>query len=166
MPSKNSINRPKLTSNLNRRAQKAGIKRSQREQNGQFQPARSSEQSKSGEIKSVALDLYFKDKADDVVIGPKVTRNTLSKKRAKKIERNLKYAQQRKNEDRLLTDLHAKLENEMDVDVVSKKVKNEKNSKLSMVKKAMWNVLEDAQSQQELPLTTGQGTTLGGAWFP
>ncbi|CAL9731844.1 ribosome biogenesis protein Alb1p [Monosporozyma unispora] len=160
MPSKNSINRPKLVTNLKNKAQKAGLKRSRRDQRGDFQPARSSETSKSGEIKSVALDLYFQDEKT----GGSITNKTLSKKRAKKIERNLKYAQQRK----LLTDLQAKVENDMDVDTaLVKKVKETKDSKLSMIKKAMWNVLDDTQSQQNLPLSSsGQGTTLGGAWFP
>lgn len=190
MPSKNSINRPKLTTNLKSKAQRAGLKRSQREQRGDFKPARSSEQSKSGEIKSVALDLYFQNEegkgrgdgdgngsGDMVVIhnGP-ITRNTLSKKRAKKIERNLKYAQQRKKELQILTDLQAKKENDMDLDLDSidsgdngknNKGKALKKSKLSLIKDAMWNILEDTQSIQNLSLSTsGQGTTLGGAWFP
>lgn len=162
MPSKNSINRPKLVTNLKNRAQKAGLKRSRRDQRGEFQPARSSEDSRSGEIKSVALDLYFQNEKT----GGSITNKTLSKKRSQKIERNLKYAQQRK----LLTDLQAKSENDMDVDssasALVKKVKESKTNKLSMIKKAMWNVLDDTQSQT-LPLSSsGQGTTLGGAWFP
>ncbi|KAK5782271.1 Alb1p PWA37_005268 [Arxiozyma heterogenica] len=180
MPSKNSINRPKLTTNLKSKAQKAGLKRSQREQRGDFKPARSSEQSKSGEIKSVALDLYFqnekgKNDSDVVVKNGPITRKTLSKKRAKKIERNLKYAQQRKKELQILTDLQAKKDNEMDLDLDSIRNNNSnrnknkilKKSKLSLIKDAMWNVLEDTQSIGNLSLSTsGQGTTLGGAWFP
>ena len=173
MPSKNSINRPKLTTNLKSKAQRAGLKRSQREQRGDFKPARSSEHSKSGEIRSVALDLYFQNEegsGDSVVEGP-ITRKTLSKKRAKKIERNLKYAQQRKKELQILTDLQARKDNEMDLDVdlsgTSNKKKDSKRSKLSVIKDAMWNVIEDTQSIQNLSLSTsGQGTTLGGAWFP
>lgn len=173
MPSKNSINRPKLTTNLKSKAQKAGLKRSQRDQRGDFQPARSSDNSKSGEIKSVALDLYFNEKNRDTGNG-NITRKTLSKKRAQKIERNLKYAQQRKvQENKLLTDLQAKMEatGDMDVDISTAKGKKDtkKNtSKLELIKKAMWNVIEDTQSASNLNnlTTNGQGTTLGGAWFP
>lgn len=162
MPSKNSVNRPKLTVNLNKRSQQLGLKRAQRERAGLLQPARSSVNSKSGEIKSVALDLYFQDK-DNVEPMSKVTTKTLSKKRAKKIERNIKYAEQRK----LLTDVQAKLENnDMEVDSKKhdKKIVKEQSS-LTKVKNALWNILEDKASQG-LVLGSGQGTTLGGAFFP
>ncbi|CCK73592.1 Alb1p NDAI_0G06090 [Naumovozyma dairenensis CBS 421] len=181
MPSKNSINRPKLTVNLHRKAQKAGKKRAARERAGHYKPARSADASKSGEIKSVALDLYFNDKdktgqastnTSTLASGNgSVTTKTLSKKRAKKIERSLRYAEQRK----LLIDLQAKLENgnddtAMDVDggEVVKRVRENKKEKsaLTQMKEALWNVLDDASSSQGLVIGSGQGTTLGGPFFP
>lgn len=176
MPSKNSINRPKLTSNLNHRVHSLGKKRAHRERAGLLQPARSSVNSRSGEIKSVALDLYFQNKKDEgqtstAVTLPtapshpaSVTTRTLSKKRAKKIERNLKYAAQRK----LLVDASAEVEDGMDIDLDStKKVKeNErKKSSLTLVKEALWNVIDDTSSHGLL-IENGQGTTLGGPFFP
>lgn len=167
MPSKNSINRPKLTTNVRSKQQKLAKKRAQRERAGHFNPSRSAEGSKSGEIRSVPLELYFnKDSASS---GNKITTKSLSKKRAKKIERNLKYADQRK----LLTDVQAKLEeNDMDMDhnkaLVRKQdiniTKISKNN-MSLVREALWKVIEDT-SAQGLVIENGNGTTLGGPFFP
>lgn len=168
MPSKNSVNRPKLTVNLNKKSQKYGLKRARRERSGAFQPSRSSENSKSGEVKSVALDLFFANKKNEkpVATGNNVTTRTLSKKRFKKIQRNLKYAEQRK----LLVDLQSKHDEEMDMDMESTSGKNKKGNgkektSLAKMKDALWEVLEDA-STQPLTLSNGQGTTLGGPVFP
>ncbi len=175
MPSKNSINRPKLTSNLHHKVHSLNKKRAQRERAGLLKPARSSVNSKSGEIKSVALDLYFQNKKNESQNSTAVTlqnassspasitTRTLSKKRAKKIERNLKYATQRK----LLVDASAKLEDEMEIDLDGgKKVKeNEKKSTLTLVKEALWSVIDDTASQG-LIIENRQGTTLGGPFFP
>lgn len=163
MPSKNSINRPKLTTNLNRKTQSLARKRDQRERAGLLQPARSSENSKSGQVKSVPLELYFQEKEGQ---GAKqgLTTKTLSKKRAKKIERNLKYAEQRK----LLAELQDKVENEdgMDVDVQTGKSqkREQKKSSLAKMKDALWRVIDDSSSEG-LVLSKGQGTTLGGPVF-
>ncbi|QLQ78556.1 hypothetical protein HG537_0A08030 [Torulaspora globosa] len=158
MPSKNSINRPKLTPNLNRKNQSLARKRDQRERAGLLQPARSSENSKSGQVKSVPLELYFQGKTGQDGV---LTTKTLSKKRAKKIERNLKYAEQRK----LLAELQDKVENEdgMEVDVPAGKTqkREEKKSSLTKMKDALWKVLDDSSSEGFV-LTKGQGTTLGG----
>lgn len=175
MPSKNSINRPKLTSNLHHKVHSLNKKRAQRERAGLLKPARSSVNSKSGEIKSVALDLYFQNKKNESQNSTAVTlqnassspasitTRTLSKKRAKKIERNLKYATQRK----LLVDASAKLEDEMEIDLDGgKKVKeNEKKSSLTLVKEALSSVIDDTASQG-LIIENRQGTTLGGPFFP
>ncbi|CAB4255147.1 similar to Saccharomyces cerevisiae YJL122W ALB1 Shuttling pre-60S factor [Maudiozyma barnettii] len=176
MPSKNSINRPKLTTNVRSKQHKLARKRDQRERAGHFNQARSAEGSRSGEAKSVALDIYF-GKEDATTSKDQshrggLTNKTLSKKRAQKIERNLKYAQQR----RLLTDVQADLENKddtMNVDGGNKSLlrkqeieqsKNKKNN-MSLIREALWNAIEDTQSQG-LTLATGQGTTLGGPFFP
>ena len=150
MPSKNSINRPKLTVNVARKTQSLAHKRDQRERAGLLKPARSSEKSKSGQIKSVPLDLYFQEKEG------KVSGNGLTK-RAKKIERNIKYAEQRK----LLAELQDKVVNEdgMEVDLPAKTKKKEE--KKSTLKDALWKILDDTSSQG-LVISNGQGTTLGG----
>lgn len=162
MPSKNSINRPKLTKNVQHRQQRNNAKRLARERKGELQPTRSSEDSKSGEIKSVALDIYFNSSnKDKSTIGSGVVTNkTLSKKRAKKIERNLKYAQQRK----LINDIN--LTNDIDLDIDEDEVKHKKINNLTKVKDAMWNIIEDTNSTGLLLINNGQGTTLGSATFP
>lgn len=156
MPSKNSINRPKLTVNLARKTQSLAHKRDQRERAGLLKPARSSENSKSGQIKSVPLDLYFQGKEGKVAASG-ITTKTLSKKRAKKIERNIKYAEQRK----LLAELQDKAlnEDEMDLDLPASSKKTEER-KITM-KDALWKILDDTSSQG-LVISNGQGTTLGG----
>lgn len=156
MPSKNSINRPKLTVNVARKTQSLAHKRDQRERAGLLKPARSSEKSKSGQIKSVPLDLYFQGK-EGKVSGNGLTTKTLSKKRAKKIERNIKYAEQRK----LLAELQDKVVNEdgMEVDLPPKTKKKEE--KKNTLKDALWKILDDTSSQG-LVISNGQGTTLGG----
>ena len=162
MPSRNSINRPKLTVNLNRKNSSISKKRDQRERAGLLQPARSSADSKSGKVKSVPLDLYFEGQKDDHASAKGITNKTLSKKRAKKIERNIKYAQQR----RLLTDATAKLEADMEIDIDQKKTKDAKpKTALEQVKEALWNAVEDT-SNSGLIIENGQGTVLGGPYFP
>ncbi|KAL3230738.1 Ribosome biogenesis protein ALB1 [Nakaseomyces bracarensis] len=163
MPSRNSINRPKLTVNLNRKNTSIGKRRDQREKAGLLQPARSSADSKSGKVKSVPIELYFEGASDDYARSKGITTKTLSKKRAKKIERNLKYAQQRK----LLTDATAQVEEGMDIDIDAKKKQKEEEKKtaLGRVKDALWNAIGDA-TNAGLVLENGQGTTLGGPFFP
>ncbi|BAP72768.1 ribosome biogenesis protein ALB1 [Kluyveromyces marxianus] len=160
MPSKNSINRPKQKVNLNRKIHQRAAKRDAMERKGLLAPARSSELSKSGQLKSVPLDLY---KGERLSQGPTTT-HTLSKKRAKKIERNLKYVEQRK----LLLDLQSQSEQNggMQIDAVSstKKEKVAKKGQLEKMREAISGVLEDIQSQG-LTLHTEAGTTLGGQYF-
>lgn len=179
MPSKNSINRPKLTTNVRSKQQTLARKRDARERKGHFTLARSEEGSRSGEAKSAPVDLYFGRESPATRRAQPgrggLTTKTLSKKRAKKIERNLKYAAQR----RLLTDVQANAEgaddDEMSVDAtgqakaIARKQdiaakKASKNSG-SLVREALWKAIEDAGSQG-LTLQTGNGTTLGGPFFP
>lgn len=153
-----------MTVNVHRKVHSLAKKRDQRERAGLLKPARSSDSSKSGHIKSVPLDLYFEGKEGKVNSSP-LTTKTISKKRAKKIERNLKYAEQR----RLLADIQAKVENEdgMELDVQSA-VNTEKDGKkgpLTKMKDALWSIINDTSSQG-LILENGQGTTLGGPFFP
>lgn len=164
MPSKNSINRPKLTKNVQHRQQRNNAKRLARERKGELQPLRSSDDSKSGEIKSVALDIYFNSNNNDkTTIGSGVVTNkTLSKKRAKKIERNLKYAQQRK----LINDVNLDKEVDLIGDENMEGGKNKKINNLTKVKDAMWNIIDDSNSTGLMLISNGQGTTLGSAGFP
>ncbi|CCE61791.1 hypothetical protein TPHA_0B01190 [Tetrapisispora phaffii CBS 4417] len=171
MASKNSVNKPKLTVNVSKRNQHKANKRAQMEKNGEFQPSRSSGNFVSNQVKSIPVQLYFKDESSlnssNSNLSSATTTKTLSKKRAKKIARNLKYVQQRK----LLVDVQAKHENDMaiDADSVAKVERQKGNGKektvLARMKDALWNVLEDSSSQP-LVLATGQGTTLGGPSFP
>lgn len=159
MPSKNSINRPKQKVNLNRKSQQRAAKRESMEKRGLLAPARSSESSKSGRVKSVPYDIY---KGEVTNSGP-LTTQTLSKKRAKKIERNLKYAEER----RLLVDLQSQSDQNggMELELnVAKKEKEVKKGQLEKVREAITTVLEDIQSQG-LSLQTDSGTTLGGQYF-
>lgn len=129
------------------------------ERKGLLAPARSSSSSKSGQLKSVPLDLY---RGENLGSGA-LTTKTLSRKRAKKIERNLKYVEQRK----LLVDLQSKTEEDGDMQVdmpVVKKEKETKKGQLEKMREAISTVLEDIQSQG-LTLQTGAGTTLGGQHF-
>ncbi|RKP32309.1 ribosomal pre-60S maturation factor [Metschnikowia bicuspidata] len=91
--------------------------------------------------------------------GPKLTRTVLSGKKARKIERTLRYAAQRKQQK---LNAETAAEDGMDVDAEDiakrqKKVKPE--TKLDKVKKALWTALENASS--ETLQATGEGTTLG-----
>ncbi|SCU99795.1 LAME_0G05556g1_1 [Lachancea meyersii CBS 8951] len=157
MPSRNSINRPKQQVNLNRKVHSLAKKRDAMDRAGLLKPARSSEQSKSGLAKSIPMDLY---KGEKLSAGP-LTTKTLSKKRAKKIERNMKYAEQRK----LLVDVQKKAEDSMDLDVESKKQASAPKGQLERVKTALFKAVEDTASSG-LVLEAGAGTTLGGPFFP
>ncbi|GAV53643.1 hypothetical protein ZYGR_0AK01450 [Zygosaccharomyces rouxii] len=153
MPPKNSVNKPKLTENLRHKNHALARKRADRERRGLINPPRSHEDSKSGQAKSEAVDLYLKGAPQ----GSAITTKTLSKKRQQKIERNMKYAEKRK----LLTDVQAKMEDEMDVEDENDAKEESKRS----VKDAFWSALEDTQSSANL-CQGGQGTTLGGPIYP
>ncbi|SCU87710.1 LADA_0E05688g1_1 [Lachancea dasiensis] len=158
MPSKNSINRPKQQINLTRKSRSLAKKRDAMDKAGLLRPARSAESSKSGLAKSVPLDLY---KGEGLTAGP-LTTKTLSKKRAKKIERNLKYAEQRK----LLVDVQKNMEDGMELDSVSAaETAPAAKSNLERVKAAFFQAMEDTTSHA-LTLEPGSGTTLGGPFFP
>ncbi|AMD19114.1 HBR213Cp [Eremothecium sinecaudum] len=162
MPSKNSINRPKQKINLNRKIQKNAAKRNARERAGLLAPPRSSPDSMSGQVKSIPWELYKGSKLES---GPTTTK-TLSKKRAKKIERNLRYNEQRK----LLIEVQAAKESGMEIDMETSLVssrsrkKEAKQGLLEKTKASIWSVLEDTTTQ-ELPLQTGAGTILGSKYF-
>ncbi|KAL6948923.1 hypothetical protein ACO0QE_001402 [Hanseniaspora vineae] len=167
MPSKNSINRPKDTTHQARKLRQLSKKRQQREQKGLFAPSRSSDSSKSGQAYSESYDLYKGEYSRDA--GNAVTNKTLSKKRAQKIERNLRYAEQRK----LMIDLEKNAEESgMAVDSVNSssssalaKQNKKKESELERIRSSMWEAIEE-QKSTGLLLQNGTGTTLGGQYFP
>lgn len=158
MPSKNSINKPKQGINKNKKSASLAKKRSARIRSGLVAPPRSSSLSTSGQPRSTAIALYNGEQ-----VSTRLTTMTLSKKRAQKIERNKRYIEKRKLEEKILIDVTSKLEESMDVDVeLPKKVK--KASKIDQVKQALLSVVEDKTSDNFI-LQTGEGTTLGSQTF-
>lgn len=185
MPSRNSINRPKLTVSLNRKNKHLAAKRLRRERAGEFSPARSSSQSKSGKIRSVPLELYFAQQGQDADGNgnvPVLTRKKLSKKKAQKIARDLRHIQRQQEREKKSLSGDASVPNtdDMNVDagVSSSKsmqrkmdIANAKMSKnkLSLIKNALWKALETNNNNNTpngLIVVGGQGTTLGGPFFP
>lgn len=177
MPSKNSINRPKLTVSLNRKNKHLAAKRLRRERAGEFSPARSSSQSKSGKIRSVPLELYFAQQgeaASDDKNVPVLTRKKLSKKKAQKIARDLRHIQrQQERQRKLLTNGGGDDDMSVDAGGSSKSMQRKMDianakmnkNKLSLIKNALWKALEN-NTPNGLIVVGGQGTTLGGPFFP
>ncbi|CCK72338.1 Alb1p KNAG_0J02590 [Huiozyma naganishii CBS 8797] len=152
MPSKNSVNRPKLTANLRRRAQKLGQKRARRTAQGHFALGR---EDALGAGKSAPLDVYFGrvgvqgSHAEGSKDG-RVTSRTLSGKRLRKIERNLRYAKKRQGKEQKQAP-----------------PASAPAGPLTALRNALWSVLGDSPSAGLIIDTTGNaGTTLGGAYFP
>lgn len=148
MPSKNSFNKPK---NQILRAQKAkNASRSQKVHT--YIP------------KPTSSELYKKAKIDKVsaVTNKKksLTTETLSNKKLKKIERNLKHLKNNGIESKILIELEAQKQSEIDVDeqLVSK-VQTLKDQS-SFVRDALWSVIDDADNSVHME-TNGDGTTLG-----
>lgn len=161
MPSKNSINRPKQKIGLNRKIHKNAAKRNARERAGLLAPPRSNLHSMSGQIKSIPLELFKGTRLEKGTI----TTKTLSKKCAKKIERNLKYNQQRK----ILAQIQAGINLGMEIDIKSEPVNGEsidgqKGGDLQKVKASFWKALEGSRTRH-LNLQVGNGTILGNKFF-
>jgi ribosome biogenesis protein ALB1 len=154
MPSRNSINKPKDTINQAKKRASLAKKRAERIRKGLVAPSRSSESSTSGLPKSTSLALYTGGKQ-----AGRLTTQTLSNKRLKKIERNKKYVAKRK--EQLMIDVQAKAE-EMDVDGQEEE---KPNSKINSVKDALWSVIEDRATSEFTVDSTSEGTTLGGPSF-
>ncbi|GMG33536.1 unnamed protein product [Ambrosiozyma monospora] len=158
MPSKNSVNKPKDNLNRQRKSKSLGRKKVLR---GSITKTRSVSTEPTAASTSSAVALYT---GAVQPTGP-VTSNTLSKKRAKKIERNKKYAKARKfNSDQLLVDLQAKEEMDIDDDN-EEEVKEVKKQSETFVREALWTVIEDAAAGSFQIDVSGEGTTLGGPVF-
>ncbi|GME97947.1 hypothetical protein B5S28_g3025 [[Candida] boidinii] len=163
MPSRNSVNRPKDNLNRIRKAQNLAKKRVRR-----GTTPRSTERT-SVVLPSTSIALYTGGDSSDSSIG--ITNKTISKKTAKKIERNRKYAILRnggKNAKKLLIDIQAKKESSMDIDGTeesSNANSNSKRSKSDLVREALWSVIEDVATNNYNVDVNGEGTTLGGPFF-
>ncbi|TID22555.1 hypothetical protein CANINC_003330 [Pichia inconspicua] len=141
MPSKNSINKPKITAKHQRKSILASKKRQNR-----ARQAVTVIKSSSGSTEIVPIS------SGGGVIANKI----LSNKKAKKLERNFKYAQMRKQEGRKKnTDIVMNEQNIADV-----------KEKENIYRKALWDVVESSKvNGVPLALPSGEGTTLGSASF-
>ncbi|CCH61052.1 hypothetical protein TBLA_0D05600 [Henningerozyma blattae CBS 6284] len=163
MPSKNSVNRRKYTTTTARKQRKNASKRLEKERLGLIKPARSARDAKFDLKKSVPLDLYFNGKDSDNNQGVMTTKS-LSKKRTKKIERMLNYVKQRKDRESRTEDG----DEDMDVDQ-TKRQRPTKETSFGRMKNLLWDVVVDQNGAEVMSFNvtpTGDGTTLGGPFFP
>lgn len=161
MPSRNSINKPKGKMHRAQHATAISKKRTARAKSAV--PTRSSAGRYNTETAprptdSQALALYNGGVTSK---GSGVTTQSLSKKRAKKIERNSRYVAKRNQE--LAIDLAAQNDG-MDVEIesASKRVKAKKPAtQLEKVKEALWAAVDDSAAGDFGLDVLGDGTTLG-----
>lgn len=152
MPSRNLVNKPKNKIHRAHHSKQLSKKRAARA--SLILPTRSSK----GRYDTNTLPRPTDSKAVALYNGSMplpslgVTTNTLSAKRARKIERNNRYIAKRNQ-----TNLG------MDVDMEgTKRVKDVKEpSQLDKVKEALWAVVEDTDSVGMKMQVTGEGTTIG-----
>ncbi|SGZ53238.1 CIC11C00000003647 [Sungouiella intermedia] len=160
MPSRNSINKPK--GKIHRAQHGAAISKKRAARSKAALPTRSSAGRYNTETAprptdSHALALYS---GSGPSLGSGVTTKSLSKKRAKKIERNSRYVAKRN--EQLSIDLAAKEEGmDVDMDGESKRVRNKKpQTQLEKVKEALWAAVDDVSGAFEVDVL-GEGTTIG-----
>lgn len=145
MPSKNSINKPKDNMIRQRKSHLA----SKRRQNRTRQSVTMIKTSK-GTTAIVPLS----------TAGGVIANTIISNKKAKKMERNLKYAQLRRDGA-----INKKKNEDVDM-VVDEQSSNGKGGKESVVRTALWSLVETARvSGVPLSVPVGEGTTLGGPAF-
>lgn len=141
MPSKNSINKPKITAKHQRKSILASKKRQRR-----ARQAVTVIKSSSGSTEIVPISTG----------GGVLANKVLSNKKAKKLERNLKYAQLRNQEGK---------KKNVDIEMNEQNLANVKE-KENIYRKALWEVVENSKSNGLLlALPSGEGTTLGSASF-
>ncbi|ODQ45878.1 hypothetical protein PICMEDRAFT_17141 [Pichia membranifaciens NRRL Y-2026] len=150
MPSKNSINKPKDNMIRQRKSLGASKRRQRRSQQSVTMI-----QTSNGSTAVVPV----------VTVGGVITNRVISNKKARKVERNLKYAQLRRDGA-----VHAKRSSGGDVEMADEgaAARSGKTSgaKESAVRKALWTVVEDAKvSGVPVAVAAGEGTTLGGPSF-
>lgn len=149
MPSKNSINKPKDNLIRQRKSHLASKRRQRRAQ------------------QSVTVIKTSQGTTAIVPItnnrGGVIANTIISKKKAKKMERNLKYAEMRRNnkintQSKGDTDVDMKIDTDVEV--------NNKGGKESAIRKALWTIVENEKvSGVPLAIVVGEGTTLGGPSF-
>lgn len=161
MPSRNSVNRPKGKIQTAHRSNVISKRKARRSHS--IVPTRSSsgrynKDTAPRPTDSKALALYSGGLATR---GSGVTTNSLSKKRAQKIERNKRYIAKRN--EQLNIDLAAGEEGmDVDMETQAKRVKVQKpQSNLDKVKEALWAAVEDSASGDMGLTVSGEGTTIG-----
>lgn len=164
MPSIHSVNRPKDKQIRSKHAYSLGRKRAARSS----LPAQtikidgvSDSNTKPGNLKSPALALYSGNASSTTA----VTRQKLSKKRAKKIARNQKYSEKNKQERE--SDVTKPREDVMDIedDSVSTEQQKRNESRLQRIKAIFWTALRAKANESQEESIQGEGTTLGVAAF-
>lgn len=138
MPSKNSINKPKANLTRQRKSHKAAKKRVNKVHQ-QYTVAKSSK----GINEIIPIN-----KAGGVLAN-----TIISNKKAKKLERNLKYAQLR----------DGKKEKKSDDDMM---IDEETKAKGNKVREALWELVENVKvNGVQFSTVAGEGTTIGSAEF-
>ncbi|QRG37702.1 hypothetical protein FDK38_002081 [Candidozyma auris] len=164
MPSRNAVNKPKNKIHRAHHAQQLAKKRAARAATAL--PTRSShgrynKNTVPRPTDSKAVALYT---GEGPTPSSGVTTNTLSGKRAKKLERNSRYIAKRN--EQLSIDLQAK--EDMDIEMgdgesrIPRKKKHEKEpTHLDKVKQALWAVIDDTDAVGMNLNVTNEGTTIG-----
>lgn len=163
MASKNSINKPKAT--MRKKAHAALLARKRLARAKLAEPTRSSHgrynlktAPRPSESKAVALYAG----GSSTIPGKVITTSVLSKKRARKIERNARYIAKRNLQ--LDADLASQggMDVDVDVEIIGKVQKCVKpGTKLEKVKKALWAAVEHSASEKLALPVTSEGTTIG-----
>ncbi|KAG0684432.1 ribosome biogenesis protein alb1 [Pichia californica] len=155
MPSKNSVNKPKDNMIRQRKSHMAS-KRRQRRSNTGVTIIKTSK----GTNEIVPLLTNNRNK------GGVIANTIISNKKAKKIERNIKYAEMRRNGN--VNGKKLKVNGVVDIDM-KEDGNNDNNTsgpKESAVRKALWSIVDGAKiSGLTLAVASGEGTTLGGPSF-
>ncbi|KAI5960844.1 ALB1 [Candida pseudojiufengensis] len=144
MAGRNAVNKPKIKMLAQSHAKSLGRKRASR--NSIQTRSSTSRYALRGTTAprptdSRAIALFTGETPNPV---SKMTTNTLSNKRAKKIARNQKYLTQKQEEDIMM-----KVDNEI------------KQTNLDKVKKTLWDLIERNKTNGPLVLPDAEGTTLG-----
>lgn len=164
MPSIHSVNRPKDKQIRSKNAYSLGRKRAARSalptQTIKLDGV-SNSSTKPENSKSPALALYSGNASSTTA----VTRQKLSKKRAKKIARNQKYLE--KNNQEQGNDTRKSADDTMDIedDNVSSEQQKRNESRLNRIKDIFWTALKAKADESQQEYIQGEGTTLGVAAF-
>ncbi|KAK6201651.1 ribosome biogenesis protein ALB1 [Scheffersomyces amazonensis] len=155
MASKNSINKPKNKINSASHAKSLAKKRAARSKilpNTRSSIGRYADKAVTAvrPTDSKAIALYTGESPAPI---SKMTKNTLSNKRAKKIARNQKYVDQRKQAENK--------EEDASMEIETKEQLEERQTNLDKVKTLLWSVIEQNARGEYKSSADGEGTTLG-----